>query len=241
MIQWLLERTIKLAQYGQGIGSGHKLRAEQAILRRLNHPAVIFDVGAHYGRFTQAALAHAEVAIHAFEPSQSAFAQLSERFAGNTRVVLNNIALGDHPGEQPLYSDEPGSELSSLYPRHIEHHGLHLVQGETSTLETLDDYCQAHAIDRIDLLKLDVEGHELAVLSGGVEMFERRGIAAVAFEFGGCNVDSRTFFRDFWEFFVEHNMNLARVTASGGLHPIPGYQEFLEQFRTTCYVANERL
>jgi hypothetical protein len=59
----------------------------------------------------------------------------------------------------------------------------------------------------------------------------------VSFEFGGCNVDSRTFLRDFFHFFAARRMQLARVTAFGRLHPIPQYDETLEQFRPTTFVA----
>jgi hypothetical protein len=62
----------------------------------------------------------------------------------------------------------------------------------------------------------------------------------VSFEFGGCNVDSRTFVRDFFEFFAAQKMSLARVTAFGGLYSLPHYEEALEQFRTTCFVAMRR-
>jgi hypothetical protein len=82
-----------------------------------------------------------------------------------------------------------------------------------------------------------VEGHELAVLNGALKMFERDAIDRVSFEFGGCNLDSRTFVRDFVEFFESRDMKLARVTAAGKLYPIARYEEGLEQFRTTCFLA----
>jgi hypothetical protein len=59
----------------------------------------------------------------------------------------------------------------------------------------------------------------------------------VSFEFGGCNIDSRTFVRDFFEFFGGFDMQFARVTAMGKLYRIARYEEGLEQFRTTCFLA----
>jgi FkbM family methyltransferase len=237
MIQWLLHKTAKLAQYGQGIGAAS--RADKAVLRKLTsgpHPLVIFDVGANRGQYLQLALAKPAV-IHAFEPSSAAFADLANRFGNRSNVVLNNVALGREPGEQVLYYDSPGSELSSLYPRRVEHHGHQFTHSEPVQVDTLDNYCAKQAIAHIDLLKLDVEGHELAVLQGASQMFERQQISMVSFEFGGCNIDSRTFLRDFFHFFAAHRMQLARVTAFGSLHPIPQYDETLEQFRPTTFVA----
>jgi FkbM family methyltransferase len=246
MIQWLLDKAVRLALYGQGIGAAGKANAcaDHAALRLLKQngtrPLVLFDVGANRGDYVQLALkrlAKIPVVIHAFEPSQAAFAELSKRFAERQQIVLDNVALGGEVSERMLHYDVAGSELSSLYPRKIEHHDIRMSGSEQVRVETLDVYCSQRGIDWIDLLKLDVEGHELEVLRGGAEMFKRRQIAMVSFEFGGCNVDSRTFLRDFFYFFADHGMSLARVNAFGGLQPIPRYDEALEQFRTTCFVA----
>jgi FkbM family methyltransferase len=239
-VQWLLRQTVKLAQYGQGIGRVH---ADKAALRRLKaaaDPLVVFDVGANRGDYLQLALtevANREFAIHAFEPSSAAFAELEKRFGGRIGVVLNNVALGNKLERETLHFDKPGSQLSSLYRRKLDHQGIQFTGSEQVRVDTLDNYCHAHSVRRIDLLKLDVEGHELHVLNGAAGMFERSAIGMVSFEFGGCNVDSRTYVRDFFDFFAVRRMRLARVTASGHLHPLPRYDESLEQFRTTCFVA----
>ena len=59
----------------------------------------------------------------------------------------------------------------------------------------------------------------------------------VSFEFGGCNIDTRTFFKDFWYFFSEIEFSLFRITPSGYLFPLKSYQETYEQFRTMNFVA----
>lgn len=241
MIQWLLGKTVKLAQYGQGIGIADERRVDRTVLKQLKagmQPLVIFDVGANRGQYLQLALQRPAV-VHAFEPNSVAFTELAKRFGERSEVRLSKLALGSEQGERTLHYDVPASELSSLYPRQIEHHGHHWTQTETVQVDTLDHYCGTHAIDHIDLLKLDVEGHELAVLQGAGRLFQGKQIAMVSFEFGGCNVDSRTFFRDFFHFFAARCMQLSRVTAFGSLHPIPRYDEALEQFRTTCFVAKQ--
>ena len=87
-------------------------------------------------------------------------------------------------------------------------------------------------------MKLDVEGHELDVLRGAVRMLESQKIKMISFEFGSCNLDSRTYFQDFFYFFKEIGMStLFRITPSGYLSPIKEYQEIYEQFRTTNFIA----
>jgi len=68
-------------------------------------------------------------------------------------------------------------------------------------------------------------------------MFNAKSIDLVAFEFGGCNIDTRTFFQDFWYFFREVHFRIFRITPSGYLYPIESYKEIYEQFRTTNFIA----
>jgi hypothetical protein len=63
-------------------------------------------------------------------------------------------------------------------------------------------------------------------------------VRMVTFEFGGCNIDSRTYVQDFFYFFAAHGMRaMYRILPWGGLDPIPGYRETLEQFRTTNFLV----
>ncbi len=128
--------------------------------------------------------------------------------------------------------------MASLTKRKLDYFGLDLNHSEKVIVDTLDNYCSENAIDKIHLLNCDVEGHELDVFSGASEMFKKDGaIGIVTFEFGGCNIDTRSFFQDFWYFFEEYRMDIFRITPSEYLQPINSYQEIYEQFRTTKFVA----
>jgi len=81
--------------------------------------------------------------------------------------------------------------------RNLNHIGMKFDQSEAICVETLDEYCLKNSIKHIDLLKMDVEGHELDVLAGSEALFVHKAISMVLFEFGGKNIDSRTFFRYF--------------------------------------------
>jgi hypothetical protein len=82
-----------------------------------------------------------------------------------------------------------------------------------------------------------VEGHEFDVITGAQEMLETGSIDMVSFEFGGTNIDTRTFFRDFWYLLTRFKLRIFRITPSGYLSPIGTYNEFMEQFGATNYVA----
>jgi hypothetical protein len=102
---------------------------------------------------------------------------------------------------------------------------------------TLDGYCLEKGIARIHLLRLDVEGHELDVLAGSSNMLHKDAIDMVMFEFGGCNIDSRSYFQDFYYFFEKVKMQIYSIAPSGYLYPISSYRKIFEQFRTTKFIA----
>src|SRR5688572_32782944 len=104
--------------------------------------------------------------------------------------------------------------------------------------QTLDSLCGSQGIDRIDVLKHDVQGHELAVLLGGGTMLERGAISMIQFEFGPANIYSRTYFYDFWSLLSDRYF-IFRIIP-GGIVPITYYGEHLEVFLTTNYFAQRK-
>lgn len=96
---------------------------------------------------------------------------------------------------------------------------------------TLDDITEKHGLTEIAFLKLDLEGHELEALKGAYKLLEGKVVRALAFEFGGCNLDSRTFAKDFWHLLVyEHNFKLYRILPGRRLLHLSCYSETLEHF-----------
>ncbi|TAK75363.1 MAG: FkbM family methyltransferase [Aquabacterium sp.] len=245
LAQRLLQRNVFVSQYLMGIGSGSSASSsgELAVFKLLRGsvpgPYCVFDIGANKGQFLGVALqglAGSAFTVHCFEPGRETFGLLSRRPA-DERVVLNNIGLGREAGSMTLYYDAPGSGLASLTRRRLDHLGIDFGQSEPVRIDTVDAYCEARGISRIHLLKADIEGHELDAFAGASRLFAAGAVDMVTFEFGGCNLDTRTSFRDFWHFFAEAGMRLLRITPSGYLAPLASYQELDEQYRTTNFVA----
>lgn len=198
---------------------------------------LIFDVGANVGEYSKEVIKHFEnnVTIHCFEPSKATFSKLSENLAGNNNIFINNIGLGSEHSEMTLYTNESNSVIASLYHRQLEHLNVDMNFSETVSVSTLDQYCINNSIDQIDFLKIDVEGHEISVLKGSEAMISRGAIKAIQFEFGGCNIDSRTYFKDFF-LLLNPKYNIYRVVKNG-LSPITKYKEEYELFYTVNYFA----
>jgi len=226
---------------GIGVGGDVNSSGELHVLDKLSQntqnasTVTVIDVGANVGDWTTSVLQKVPQAyVHCFEPHPVTFQTLQKNLGSRPRITFVNEGLGSETGTLTLYSNPEYDGLSSLYDRELNHFGLSLDHQHEVKVNTLDLYCDSHNLTKIDLLKMDVEGHELQVLHGALEIIKFCDM--VQFEFGGCNIDSRTFFQDFWKYFHAQNMDIVRITPNGFL-PIDKYEEVLEQFTTTNYLA----
>jgi FkbM family methyltransferase len=158
---------------------------------------------------------------------------------GISGVIPVNLGLSDKMERQNLYSDSLSSGLASVYNRRLDHYNIEIDKTEEINLTTIDSFCVSNGIENIDFLKIDVEGHELNVLQGAKRMIENEKIRFIQFEFGGCNIDSRTFFQDFF-YLLNDKYKIYRVFRNG-LIPIVRYSETNEIFLTVNYFAELRL
>ena len=238
-------RRIRKLQILAGIGSGGNVEnsGERAIFKKLKSLKQdsyrLFDVGANKGDFTKLILDsfdNEHIEVHSFEPSKATFELLTNNIKSD-KVILNNKGLGKEAGTFPFYTDFPGSVTASLTKRKMDCYGVDFHYAEDVSIDTLDNYCLSKNINNIDLLKIDVEGHELDVLQGSKEMLKRKNIKMISFEFGGCNINTRTILRDFYYLYNEFGFLLHRITPSGYFYPLDDYSEKLEMFRTTNYIG----
>jgi len=228
---------------GSGVATDSRCNGEDRLLRSFgrlssegSRPATIFDVGGNVGSWSKNALKNvAEANLHIFEPQPLAFRVLERRFGTAEKVILNNCALGEAIGKTSLFFDSEGSGLASVYGRDLDHVGRSLDRQIEVPVHTIDAYCVDVGVGRVHYLKMDVEGHELAVLRGSHRMLSQGLIDVIQFEFGGCNIDSRTYFKDFWKLLHER-YRIYRL-ARHGLLPIKTYSEPEEQFDYSNMVA----
>lgn len=205
----------------------------------LGDSRTVFDVGANVGEWAALALTiNPALDLHCFEPSQGTYRRLLERaFPPNVRCV--NLGFGSAREEKTLYVFEDGSGLNSLYKREGLEDGWGLQPQERTEiikLDTMDHYCSEQGIDSIDLLKVDVEGHELEVFRGAARMLERRQIRAIQFEYGGCNVDARVMLKDLFAYLRPFGFTFYRMYP-GELRRVERYDQRMENFRYQNWVV----
>lgn len=246
-LQPLHERLHHAALVGMNYGGGSitessgeraALRHAASLLRDEGSP-VIFDVGAHYGSFTKAALAEFgdRATVHAFEPSAAARAVFETNRLGalqSGRAVLLPFGLAANKGAARLHAPVEGWSIATLHAdAFADRRGA--MKAEDVELRTMDEYCSHAGIERVHYLKLDTEGHELEVLRGAGRMLAEGRVDMVQFEFGEADLFSRVFFRDLHALLAPRYA-LHRIL-SGGLWPIDAYKPELEIFRTANYLA----
>ena len=242
---WTLYK-LSLMGMNVGLGSGVSSSGENNVLSFVRDnssggPLVIFDVGANKGQYSSNLLHYLrgkEISLHCFEPGHETFRILSSTLGSHANVTLNNFGLSNEKSEGQLWYDEAGSGLASLYKRQLDYFGVDFEQSETVMLDTLDNYMAAKNIANIDLLKIDVEGNELNVLHGAERSLSEGKIGAVQIEFGGCNIDSRTFIRDFWNL-LSGDFRMFRIMRDG-LIEIKKYDERMEMFSCTNFFFSKR-
>jgi len=157
---------------------------ELHLLDRLLSPEMVFaDIGANQGEFTLfAAKRLTRGQVLAFEPQETIFALLSENIAlnGFENTSLHNIALADasgvvdlympsepdHPG-RPAFVDLPNEGVAMIMPE-----GGRGLKVGSARIETFDTVFAATDLARLDVIKIDVEGAELAVLRGARRTIE---------------------------------------------------------------------
>ena len=124
----------------------------------------VFDVGANIGVFTVLQACRG-ANVYSFEPNPDSYGRLSKNVAMNhltDRVHLFASALGDKPGTGTMQVSRGGTTGGVVIP--ATEGGV--VQGPSVSIATLDQVVTTLAVSRIDLLKIDTEGSEVAVLRG---------------------------------------------------------------------------
>lgn len=198
----------------------------ETLRRESSERAFAVDVGANIGLTSLAMAAAGFDEILAVEPIAEPASTMERNIAANRlqqRIDLRRVAAGNEPGVLRFALMEGSSEQSSVSPD-----GNYQVQAVT-----LDALLREAREPTVDFLKIDVEGHELAVLQGATATLQRGGIRFICLELIAEALQAHgTSIADVVDFLGSHH--LAPCVIDGGSVVPCGIDAAL------CYSGSER-
>lgn len=172
---------------------------------------VVIDVGANRGEWTARVVERApEAVVYCFELARPTRERLSLRFRDEPRVKVQPCGLADSEAEIDIKYYPGDDRLTSIYD--YPHPQKMVVR--TERVERGDDVMERAGVEHIDLLKIDAEGADLAVLRGFERTMARAGISVIQFEYGFACVLSRSFLLDFYELLAGYGFCVGRLRST---------------------------
>lgn len=199
----------------------------------LTRVPVFIDIGAYKGNWSERAASllrrqNIMGRVHAFEPTSSTFAYLSERFKGSELVSTNRIALSDQSGEREFFvvGELVGTDS--------------LLRIDGATMENvpalrLDDFLAEQRIDHVLFVKSDAEGHDLNILLGAAETLRHGQIDVWQFEYNHRWVGGRSLLKDVFDFIADKPYLIGKLYGNG-IETYESWHPELERFFESNYV-----
>jgi FkbM family methyltransferase len=232
MKKTLLEIAYKievLASRCQGIaGERPQWNGEYSVVARLG-PAIrhAIDGGANLGEWTANLLTHAPQArVLLAEPHPENAKYLRQKFASQgSQVNVQQVALAAEPGHVFLAADTAMGTGSGITTKDSTARGWKVPATNLPMLaQEFGSDCE------IDFVKLDIEGDEMAVVTGARKLFESGRLGIVQLEYNCTWIDKQALLGDLFKFAREVDYQLFQLTPFGAMS-LPGYGIGLEDFR----------
>jgi FkbM family methyltransferase len=193
----------------------------------LEDESTFIDVGSHKGEVLELALKISKKGKHfAFEPIPYLFHKLNDKYGSKCEVL--NFGLSDQKKQSSFQHVTTNPAYSGIkkrtYPKEEQ------VETIQIQLDTLDNQLKQH--DRVDMIKIDVEGAELEVLRGAKKIIEKFH-PIIVFEHGlGASDHYNTSPEDILTFFDDHQYQLFTLKGFIADEPALFRKEFIDFYLT---------
>jgi len=222
-LQYDLSNRGDFMQFQDVVRTGSYELATTRLLTDIIRPGDVFvDVGANIGYYSALALSRvgATGKVIAIEPNPDAYVRLQRNMVLNgagSRLRMIQSALSDHHGRVKLrlFGDDDGlSSVVASTERNIPISSTRSIDVEASTFDSL------FPAERVNVVKIDVEGAELAVLRGMRDTLLRNPSLNLVIEWN-------QWYRNlaFWEYLQGHFLTRRIIDVADGykLVPLPEY------------------
>ena len=218
----------EIASNGEGL-------VQEVLVAQASGVTTVVDCGANTGEWSAALLSRfrrqsdvSTLCLYCFEPSNSTFQQLTANLAchagSGVSIFPVRQALSERNGTATLYVVHEGAGRNSLVLNADEHQTSEVVQ-----VTTLTEFARHHNLERIDLLKIDAEGHDFEVLSGARGLIELGVIDVIQFEYNQRWIYAGHFLQEVFQLLADTDYAIGKVTPRG-IQWSEGYDWRLESF-----------
>ena len=182
---------------------------------------LFFDVGSHKGLYSDLILKNFKVnKIFMFEPQKEIFAFIKNKYRNNKRIKIYNCAASNSKKKKKIYinNHDLTSSLTKLNDENVylklksKLFGGNIKKMISNSYKIqaikLNDLIRKEKIKKIDLLKIDTEGHELEVLMGLGEKI--KSIQIILIEFHNDNIYLNYSSNKVHSYLLKYNFNLQK-------------------------------
>ncbi|PCJ87759.1 MAG: hypothetical protein COA57_04180 [Flavobacteriales bacterium] len=161
----------------------NKAFKKQAALLRKCDVTTIFDVGARYGGISKKYLKYfPKSEVYAFEPFPKSFEKLKKNAAKHSNIIPIQLAVTDVDNKEKLFVNKYDF-TNSLLPSVKTGTVVDEVTAKKDEIEvetiTIDSFCKQQEIEKIDVLKMDIQGGELKALNGAKTMLSQNKVKLI--------------------------------------------------------------
>ena len=174
IIQFLFERFYPIYKPLYFFYKKKKDSFELSLIKNIvRNGNVVFDIGANIGFyssfFSKYAGKHGQV--YSFEPDSLNFSYLLKGTFSIPTINIFNTAIGPQKDTISFYKSK------SLNVDHRTYKPDHFAEETKVNMTSIDHFCSEHAIDKIDFIKIDIQGYEMqAMLGAKFQLEKNRGI-----------------------------------------------------------------
>jgi FkbM family methyltransferase len=175
-----------------------------------SRPRCLFDVGANRGDWTAAAAQlMPQSTIHAFEIVPQTFKELDARLGHTPNVRLNEAGLASRSQQVTIHLGPSSDTATACRIEGMRFHEEYYSARVRCNAIAAADYLRTHAIEEVDLVKIDVEGMDLEVIRGFGERL--RDVRVIQFEYGIFNIASHDLLGDFYRHLGAHGFAVGKI------------------------------
>ena len=175
---------------------------------------VILDIGAHRGETAEKYRTRfPEAVIYCFEPSPDSAEALKKKFCDDPQTTVISSAVADRPGQRTLHINEIDQTNSLLHEatssrRYLPKQAFTKAMIQTE-VTSVDEFIRTFPLERIDILKMDIQGGELMALKGAAETLSEKQIPVIYAEIMFIpHYENQPLLNEIWDFLGQFGYSL---------------------------------